>query len=350
MPSSDSEGDGDDLAFLSPEESFDQQAHDQGASPTLRRSNRKRKSVSVPGNMSKTSTTKKKKNSPDNPGKSMPRIPRTPQGAAGTSEERTGGENAESANGLEGLLLAMENRLAARIDKASEAAREAVDIAKKTNAALEDLELKVEASEVLIREELKETEERVMKRVEDKVKDMVDNQLRAAGFDQDLSAGDLTIRSSARQGSYASVLQQQTESSVPCPPEAGATTSKRDVQEEKFWKARRSLRIWPVDSFDRKGVTDFLADKLKMDRDFITEELGLITVGKVRDPRSKGKVKNEAVVTFENKQVRDAVKAKAANLANYGQEVGMRLDLPDHLQKKFGLLMNLAYDLSLIHI
>ena len=332
MPSSDSESD--DLVFLSPEKSFNQQGRDQGASPTLRRSSRKRKSVSIPGNMSKTSATKKKKSSPD-PGKSMPRIPRTPQGAAAATEDRSGtpGEGPEGPGGLESLLLAMEGRLAARIDKASEAAREAVALAKSTNAALEDLELKVEASEGLIREELKETEERVMKTVQDRVKDMVDNQLRAAGFDQDLSAGDLTVRSSARQSSYAGVLSlQQSASDASRPPACigQATPSRQDRQEEKFWKARRSLRIWPVDSFDRKGVTDFLTDKLKMDNDFIKEELGLLTVCKVRDPRSKGRVKNEAVVTFDTKQIRDAVRARAANLANYRQEAGMRLD---HLQE-----------------
>ena len=64
----------------------------------------------------------------------------------------------------------------------------------------------------------------------------------------------------------------------------------------------------------------------------------------MKDPRSK--IKGEALVEFETKQIRDAVNAKAANLANYGQEVGMRLELPDHLQKNFRLLMNVAYDLK----
>ena len=66
---------------------------------------------------------------------------------------------------MEALLLAMEGRLTAKIEKASEAANEAVTLAKKTNEALEDLELKVESTEVGLREELKESEERVMKAV-----------------------------------------------------------------------------------------------------------------------------------------------------------------------------------------
>ena len=81
MTSSDSESD--EVVFLTPEES------DQGASPTLRRSGRKRKSVCLEsaGRMSNNSASKKKKNSPD-PGRSMPRLPRTPQGAAPSADQQ----------------------------------------------------------------------------------------------------------------------------------------------------------------------------------------------------------------------------------------------------------------------
>ena len=81
-----------------------------------------------------------------------------------------------------------------------------------------------------------------------------------------------------------------------------------------------------------------------MDKEFVEEEMGEITVTRIRDP--KAKTKNEVLVTFETKQLRDSVRAKAANLANFGQEAGMRLELPNHLQKSFRVLMNLAYDLK----
>lgn len=77
-----------------------------------------------------------------------------------------------------------------------------------------------------------------------------------------------------------------------------------------------------------------------MDEDFIRDDLGRVAVKAVRDPRSK--IKHEVVVEFETKQLRDAVKAKAINLANCRDEAGVRLELPDHLQKSFRLLMNLA--------
>ena len=88
----------------------------------------------------------------------------------------------------------------------------------------------------------------------------------------------------------------------------------------------------------------FITDKLRMDGGFVQEELGHVVVKKVRDPRSK--FKDEVVVQFETKQVRDAVKAKAVNLANFRDKAGVRLELPDHLQKDFHLLMNLAYDMK----
>lgn len=102
--------------------------------------------------------------------------------------------------------------------------------------------------------------------------------------------------------------------------------------------------MWPIVGSDRCGVVKFLEDKLKMNKAFVEEEMGEITVTRVRDPKSK--IKDEVVVVFETKQLRDAVRAKAANLPNFGQEAGMRLELPDHLQKSFKMLMNLAFDLK----
>ena len=74
-----------DVVFLTPEETAKSKRveEDQGASPVLRRSNRKRKSVMVDQDMGFNSKEKKcspGKQSPlkDNTCKAMPRIPRTP--------------------------------------------------------------------------------------------------------------------------------------------------------------------------------------------------------------------------------------------------------------------------------
>ena len=57
-------------------------------------------------------------------------------------------------------------------------------------------------------------------------------------------------------------------------------------------------------------------------------------------------MKNEVIVEFECKEIRDAVKAQGPNLANFREEAGMRLHLPNHLQKDFKSLMSLSYQLK----
>ena len=49
---------------------------------------------------------------------------------------------------------------------------------------------------------------------------------------------------------------------------------------------------------------------------------------------------------FETKEVRDMIKAQAPNLANFGDECGMRLQIPGHLQRDFRSLMSLSYELK----
>ena len=81
-----------------------------------------------------------------------------------------------------------------------------------------------------------------------------------------------------------------------------------------------------------------------MDKGIVENEMGIVHIRKNRDPRSK--VKDEVIVEFETKEVRDAVKAQGPNLANFRKEAGIRLHLPNHLQKDFKALMGLSYDLK----
>ena len=95
---------------------------------------------------------------------------------------------------------------------------------------------------------------------------------------------------------------------------------------------------------NREGLKDFLVDKLRMDAELVDEEMGQVKIRKQIDGR-KNIAKDEVCVTFESKGIRDAVKAMAPNLANH-PEAGMKLHVPDHLQKVFKALMGLAYDLK----
>ena len=119
------------------------------------------------------------------------------------------------------------------------------------------------------------------------------------------------------------------------------TMNQRERQEERFWECRRSLRLWPVRN--KEDLEEYLEKKLNMDREFI-EDMGEVNIRRVIE--RKPKYKDEAVVTFQDKRIRDAVKAQAYKLGNSGDELGMRLHLPDHLQKSFRALMGLSFDMK----
>lgn len=103
--------------------------------------------------------------------------------------------------------------------------------------------------------------------------------------------------------------------------------TKEERREETFWRCRRSLRLWPIRDNSRSTLDDYLQDKLGLDADFI-QEVGRVKMRLNKDPRAK--IKNEAIILFENKDVRDAVRARASYLANHRDTAGMRLEIPDH--------------------
>ena len=90
-----------------------------------------------------------------------------------------------------------------------------------------------------------------------------------------------------------------------------------------------------------------MKNKLRLSESFIEEELGSVVLSKPKEPKNKNK--HEYIAVFESKQIRDAVKAAAPNLANFRETAGMRLHIPDHLQRSFQTLMNLSYDLKKQH-
>lgn len=168
---SDSENEAE-LIFLSPEEEVEPRhgaKDDQGASPVLRRSNRKRKSV-VCGetDMSKGSGSKKKKRASPDQAKSMPRIPRTPQGTDQGGQPTQPAPGQETANvtgsssGLEALLLGMEGRLGSKIDSTNKKVDQALSLATDTNTALETLERHVISLEEALEDGLQKTESNIL--------------------------------------------------------------------------------------------------------------------------------------------------------------------------------------------
>ena len=241
-----------------------------------------------------------------------------------------------------------------KMEATNRTVNEAVSLAKTTSDSIKALEVKVDENDAALRAALAESEARIMAKVEQTVQGMVLDQLRSAGFDPDLSAGALTtLPNNTTVRSYASIAQSSADSpsTGPLPSrqcsdkcESNGTAYKLIRREEKFWECRRSLRIWPVPEGDRQGVVSFLKDKIRMDDNFLEGDLGKMEIKPMRDPRAK--IKDEVIVTFETKEIRDAIKANAANLANFRDEAGMHLHLPNNLQKDFKALMSLSYDLK----
>ena len=124
---------------------------------------------------------------------------------------------------------------------------------------------------------------------------------------------------------------------------SGQTLTQKDRHDEKFWECRRSLRLWPVKGACPSNLEEYLKEWLDLDGDFV-KNMGGFKIRCVIE--RKPQHKDEVIVTFEEKAVRDAIKTSAHRLAEHRNEAGMRLHIPDHLQKKFRALMNLSYDLK----
>ena len=206
------------------------------------------------------------------------------------------------------------------------------------------VEEKVDNNEAAFKAALIESEARMMACVQDTVKDMVLDQLKAAGFDPDLTAGALSSRCVTDVTDRTPVTTYATAAKQPAVLLSRTADVQQERREERFWQCRRSLRLWPVEGGDSAGLKAFLKEKLRVDANVIDNDLGEVLIRKHKD--LKAKTKNEVIVEFDSKETRDMIKSHASNLANYRDEAGMRLHLPNHLQKDFKALMGLSYDLK----
>ena len=144
-----------------------------------------------------------------------------------------------------------------------------------------------------------------------------------------------TMRSQTR-GVHPRALSQPSNSGN----RVGATR-----KEESYWRARRSIRLWPIVVPDlRESVLKFLSEELLLDEDLC--ELGPDDVCKVRPGR--GGKRNEVAVTLPDIETRDCVRAAARNLSGK-PSYGMRLEIPDHLRPSLRNLESVSFDLKKRH-
>lgn len=167
---------------------------------------------------------------------------------------------------------------------------------------------------------------------------MVNNQLKVYGFNLYLSPGcltaisrDTTCRSYARAlavSTFKNSMQQEKK------------VTWEEHQEDNFRICRWSLRLWSVPGGLQSSLENFQVGKLRINRSFVKDDLGEVTIKTHKDPEAK--IQDEATINFETKEIRAHVKSQA----QHQDDAGMRLDIPNHLQKDFHVLMKMLYVLK----
>ena len=108
--------------------------------------------------------------------------------------------------------------------------------------------------------------------------------------------------------------------------------------EEKYWTARRSLRLWPVEGQNKhdlvRNCLEFLGDKLSIPCDAVSD-YDLEAIRRVHSGR-QSQIKAEISVLFSSVAIRDMVASFSRNLGNYVDSsnkptAGLRLEIPDAL-------------------
>ena len=123
------------------------------------------------------------------------------------------------------------------------------------------------------------------------------------------------------------------------------TQSPVDKKTNDYWRARQVLRLRPIKEGDEhEEVTKFMKDYLKIDSQLIAR-LGDFVVERVPfGPKSKQQ--HEAIVRFATVEARDIVRGSASNLAGHGTDVGVRLEVPNHLKSHMAALQKISYEIK----
>ena len=132
------------------------------------------------------------------------------------------------------------------------------------------------------------------------------------------------------------------------PPAPGRPPSFNERKEENYWSRRKTLRLRPTcDEDAHEAAVRFMTNDLKLDSGFI-RSLGNFHAERVPfGPKSR--YKNELLVRFNSVEARDVVRGDASNLAGRGSEVGIRLEVPNHLRASMKALQQVAYEIKTKH-
>ena len=129
-----------------------------------------------------------------------------------------------------------------------------------------------------------------------------------------------------------------------------------DSRRAAYDKARRSMRVWPIEGDNNDemdaGFRDFAVDALQI-QDTVVRRARITDIVRVRSsPQSISYL--EILVSFEDAAERDYYFSRARNLATYRDEsgnptAGVRMDIPPHLMATFRLLNDHGFDIKKAH-
>lgn len=139
------------------------------------------------------------------------------------------------------------------------------------------------------------------------------------------------------------------------PGRAPAAASVADKEGEAFLRARRSLRIWPIDGNTVQDIWtstgSFLREKLQLQH--IMRDEWIESISRAEVPSGPG-VKQEVVAVFSNSAYRDTVLGAVGKLAGCVDQdgkasAGIRVEVPGHLQPSFRTLFKYGQMLRARH-
>ena len=342
----------------SDEEDVFHNAESESASPILRRSTRtsaRKRSSTGTAPYSRPKAKKDKKETtmsvsrtpvsaakpPDRPTESA-----TPNAFVGTATIGSGSVQpdfmAQMRAMMGGMLNGMEERLCQATGELRSTVTEQIDGAMES---IGDLNTRMARAEEKLGEVVGEVEGLVEKKVEESLRRLNNGAVvRSAspGYPecpvQSALESNISSASGSTTMSYASAL------SGPPTMQPAAGSNKAEVD---YWRCRRSLRIRPIansHATDKDAVLEFLHSRLKLDNSF-SDHMGLVRTERIPfGPKTK--FKHEMLITFSTVEARDVVRGAASNLAGSGQDVGIRLEIPNRLRGSMKALQSLSFDLK----
>ena len=131
------------------------------------------------------------------------------------------------------------------------------------------------------------------------------------------------------------------------------------TRSSKFLKARRSIRIWPVnktsDCTPWKGVGEFIHDVLRIPEEEMSQNDNIESVVTIPEQRAPlGNINAEVLITFFCPRKQDLILSHAPNLATFIDSAGrptagICLEIPPELNRTFRMLTRFGTQLRARH-